>query len=254
MRMFTFALLAAFTFGQAQSDTAHFEVISVKPPPPVGQAAARLGCIGNRFEFAGVPFTRLLQWVYELPPTRIQGLPTWVTDYINKTDSMYEIDARASAAVSEAQCKAMVQLLLADRFKMAARVELREMPVYTLAVAKKGPKMRKVGPDAKDAGVNFNGIPIRSILTLGDTPAGVSMAQLARRLSAVPILERPVIDRTGLTGIYSFDLNFATSASDSDERPSIWTAIEEQLGLKLQSIKAPIEVLVVDHIERPTAN
>jgi len=93
------------------------------------------------------------------------------------------------------------------------------------------------------------------MLTLGDAPAGISMPQLARRLSAVPILGIPVIDRTGLTDFYSFNLNFAISLlGDSEERPAIQTAVEEQLGLKLERTKATIEVLVVNHIERPTAN
>lgn len=237
---------------QAQPSASRFEVVSVKPPPAVGQSFARLGCVGNRFVFSGIPLTRLLQWAYDLPSTRIVGLPIWIVDWVNKTDSMYEIDARATSVPSDSVCKAMVQSVLTDRFKMVARLESRELRAYALTVAKKGSKMHKIGAGETGRGVTVNGIPVRSVAVLGDTPGGISMKQFARRLSGVPILGAPVIDRTGLSGIYSFDLNF--SVAESDERPAIWTAVEEQLGLKLEPVKAPIEVLVVDHIERPTPN
>ncbi len=251
MRMFAFALAAAFALGQSPFEAPHFEVVSVKPPPPVGQAGARRGCTGDRFVFAGVPLAFLIRWAYDLPPTRIQGLPDWVTDYVNKTDTMYEIQAKASAAVNEGQCKAMVQSLLADRFKMVARVGPREVRLYALTVAKKGPKMREVRPGSEGTQVTINGGPWRSVDVSGPWP-GASMADLALRLSGTPIVGLPVIDRTGLMGIYSFDLTF--SVTEGDGRPAISTALQEQLGLKLESIKAPIEVLVVDHIERPAAN
>jgi uncharacterized protein (TIGR03435 family) len=192
----------------------------------------------------------LIRWAFDLPPTRIQGLPSWVTDYINKTDTMYEIEATAAAAVSEAQCKAMVQSLLADRFKMVSRLEPREMSVYALTVAKKGPKMREVAPGSSDFAI------VNGMLTFRPNPngpkAGVSMAAFATYLGGVPLVGRPVLDRTGLTGVYAFELNFSTS--EGDDRPEMSTALQEQLGLKLEPVRAPIEVLVVDHIERPTAN
>lgn len=243
------AVLTAYVaLGQSQPETPHFEVISVKP---VTFSPVRTGCTGDRFAFGGLPLTRLIQWAYDLPPTRIQGLPNWITDWVNKTDSMFEIEAKASAAVNEAQCKAMVRSLLADRFRMVARVQEREIRVYALTVAKKGLKMREVSPGTTGAGVRINGTQWRSVGIVNPLP-GVSMADLALRLSAVPIVGLPVIDRTGLTGIYSFDLSFW--AREGDDRPAISTALQEQLGLKLEPIKSPIEVLVVDHIEKPSPN
>src|SRR5580704_12176096 len=97
MRILTFVLLGALAFGQSRSETPHFEVISVKPPPAIGQSGARRGCTGDRFWFTGIPLMGLIRWVYGLPPTRIQGLPVWVTEWADKTDSMYEIEATASA-------------------------------------------------------------------------------------------------------------------------------------------------------------
>jgi uncharacterized protein (TIGR03435 family) len=240
-------LLASFAFGQTQQMPLSFEVASVKPPATL--SPARIGCVGNRFAFGGLPFMRLVQWAYGLPPTRIQGLPDWVTDWVNKPDSMYEIEAKASSTVSDAQCKAMVQTLLADRFKLVARLEPREMRVFALTVAKKGSKMREVTSGSEEVGVHFNGVRYR---TPGELPAGISMSQFARDLSSIPAVGGVVVDRTSLSGVYSFDLEW--SIKDNDGLPAISTAVEEQLGLKLEATKAPIEMLVVSHIERPTAN
>jgi uncharacterized protein (TIGR03435 family) len=252
MRIFQFAVMTACAFGQTRPEALHFEVVSVKPPPTGRWSAGRLGCTGDRFAFSGMPLTRLIQWGYDLPPSRIQRLPDWITDWVNKTESMYEVEAKASSAVSEAQCKAMVRTVLADRFQMVSRVESKEMRVYALTVAKRGLRMREVKPGSKGDGVRINKIPVRSVATLGDLPDAISMAVLATRLSAFPILGVPVIDRTGLTGRYSFDLECSTS--ENDERPPIGVALEEQLGLKLEATKAPIEMLVVSHIEKPKAN
>jgi uncharacterized protein (TIGR03435 family) len=241
------ALLVLSAFGQTPSTTSSFEVISIKPP--LRLSGARRGCTGDRFVFGGFALTFLIQWAYGLPPTRIQGLPVWVTDVVNNNDSAYEIEAKASAAVNEAQCKTMVQSLLADRFKMVSSIQEREMRVYALTVAKKGHKMREAGPGSEGAGAYINGIRHR---TLEEIPPGISMAQFATRLSAFPILGIPVIDHTGLAGLYTFNMNF--SIREDDGLPTIWTALEEQLGLKLEATKASLEVLVVDHIERPAAN
>jgi uncharacterized protein (TIGR03435 family) len=165
-------------------------------------------------------------------------------------ESAYQIEAKAPAAMSEAQCRAMVQSLLASRFKMAAHREQREMRGYALTVTKKGAKMREVAPGSKDFAIMNGGVTFQSA-TRPDH-AGVSMAIFANALSGLRAVDLPVIDRTGLPGIYAFELNF--SMREDDGLPTIWTALQEQLGLKLESIKAPIEVLVVDHIERPTAN
>jgi len=242
------ALFVCVAFGQTPPTTSHFEVSSVKPT--LGFSVGRIGCTGNRFAFGGgCPLTRLIQWAYNLPPTRIHGLPTWVTDWVNKTDSMFEIEAKSSEAVNEEQCKAMVQSLLVDRFKMVASIQEREMRMYALTVAKKGHKMLEVGPGSEGAGVYINGVRHR---TPGEIPPGISMAQFATRLSAFPVLGIPVIDKTGLTGLYTFNLDF--SIREDDGLPAIWTALEEQVGLKLESIKGAIEVLVIDHVEKPTAN
>jgi uncharacterized protein (TIGR03435 family) len=193
-----------------------------------------------------MPVDWLVRWAYQLSTARIEGLPAWTSDRVAR----YQIEAKASAALNEAGCKAMVQSLLTSRFKMTAHREQREMRAYALTVTKKGPKMREVSPGSKDFAI-MNG-EVTFLSATSPDHVGVSMARFADALSGLWAVGLPVIDRTGLPGIYAFELNF--SVREDDGLPSITTALQEQLGLKLESIKAPIEFLVVDHIERPTAN
>jgi len=225
-----------------------FEVTSIKPRPKerVGYALTR-ECKNDRFRAANEPLSWIIEWAYDLPEYRVAGLPDWTTTF----QDSYDIDARAAGPVDENQCRVMVRSLLADRFKMKAHRETRDMPVYELVVAKKGPKLREVTEDTLDSkGVGINGAhELDANLQL---PSGWPMSRLVNALSGRREVGRPVIDKTGLGGIYSFELTF--SVKEGDDKPSIFTAVQEQLGLKLEPAKAPFEVLVVDHIERTSAN
>jgi uncharacterized protein (TIGR03435 family) len=152
--------------------------------------------------------------------------------------------------MTDDQCRLMVRSLLEDRFKMAVHRESREMRVYALVVSKQG-KLYEVSADGDGEGVRINRARFQS-LSDAEAPKGMSMARLAGFLGDLPAVALPVVDRTGLSGIYSFSLTF--SVKEGDDRPSIWTAVQEQLGLKLEATKAPIDVLVVDHIEKASAN
>jgi uncharacterized protein (TIGR03435 family) len=176
----------------------------------------------------------------------------------------------------------MLQMLLADRFKLTLHRETRELPAYDLNAAKGGPRL----PAPKDVGcVSFPpGTPPRHVPgkvdcgyvsgSFGFEPgllhikgSKVHMADLIRELAS--ILDRPVLDETGFTGEFDLDLSFTpdetlvgfpVSGPDGSRpptapnSPNIFAALEEQLGLKLVPAKAPVEVLVIDHAERPTAN
>jgi uncharacterized protein (TIGR03435 family) len=148
----------------------------------------------------------------------------------------------------------MVRTLLADRFKLSAGLETREMPVYELVVGKSGAKLREVNVDTSDStGVGINGAhQLELIEQKLQLPKGWPMSRLASNLSDRTELGRPVIDNTRLPGVYNFELTF--SVKEGDERPSIFTAVQEQRGLKLQAAKVPLQVLVVDHIEPAGAN
>ena len=135
--------------------------------------------------------------------------------------------------------------ILEDRFALKYHIEKRELPLYDLVIAKHGPKIKESTP-----GGNF---------TNGMSPGKLSMhaypmSALAASLSGA--VGRLIIDKTGLTGQYDIDLTWAwrDDPGSGDTGPSIFTAIQEQLGLKLEPAKAPIDVVVIDHIERPSEN
>jgi uncharacterized protein (TIGR03435 family) len=149
----------------------------------------------------------------------------------------------------------MLQNLLADRFKLTLHRDKKDMTMWALAVGKNGPKM-KASPDLSHPRVVTTTMPGRTRITF----TAQSLEQLAKELGNN--LERPVADMTGLAGNYDFTLDYEPESArtggpsaEPDAAPSLFTALQEQLGLKLEQSKAPIEVLVVDHIEKtPTEN
>lgn len=171
----------------------------------------------------------------------------------------------------------MLQALLAERFKLLAHRETKELPVYALVVAKNGPKFEEAKPgDRYPDGIKApDGRPGAGMMFTNRgqvTGQGLPIANLVRQLSLE--LGRTVVDTTGLTGTYDFTLKWTpdesqgrmfkraeggqqrTDPAPSSESsgPSIFTALQEQLGLKLEAQKGPVEILVIDYVERPTAN
>lgn len=136
----------------------------------------------------------------------------------------------------------MLQMLLVGRFKLSTHRETKEVPIYALLVARNGPKLQEVKDKGTLGGMSASSWTLRGQLTLPD---------LARALSSSA--DRPAVDRTGLTA--GFEINLRWSADDVDPTaPSLFTAIQEQLGLKLEPAKGPVEVLTIDHAEKPRAN
>ena len=163
----------------------------------------------------------------------------------------------------------MLRVLLIDRFKLAARLETREVPMYALALGQSaralGPKLESEKPECAPTGRSNpppqcgRGASVgRGVIDFGS----LDMKTLARILSSMPAVGRPVIDQTGLTARYRVDLRFnpaqAAAAPEAPpidpDAPSIFSALQEQLGLKLESTKGPVPVLVITHIEAPSAN
>jgi uncharacterized protein (TIGR03435 family) len=155
----------------------------------------------------------------------------------------------------------MLQKLLADRSNLSFHRDKKELSVYAITVAKTGPKLTKSEGDP-------NGLPGLFFRGLGNLPArNATMADFAGVLQGA-VLDRPVVDRTGLAGRYDFQLQWTPDRSqfismrvkvpappdDPAAPPDLFTAIQQQLGLKLESAKAPVEVLVIDHVEKPTGN
>jgi uncharacterized protein (TIGR03435 family) len=201
----------------------------------------------------------MLRRVYHVISDQIVGGPDWMNN------DCYDIEAEAAQPSSTVQLEKMFQNLLADRFRLRLHRETRELPVYALIVDKKGPKLKvnetvdefsgRIGPNIVNP--RLGGLP-------GMTGIGVPMAELCWSLSQV--VERPVVDETGLKGRYDFKLEYVMPPhgipvlTDSGEPPptvegpTIFSALPEQLGLRLRSQTGPVEVLVIDHIERPSAN
>jgi uncharacterized protein (TIGR03435 family) len=243
----TSAILAGTLLGQTPAATRPaFEVAFVKPTPPERQNHLRQDYCpdGGRFAAGGVPVFWILKYAYRLKDYQISGAPAW----LNAFDSAYDIEGKPSGPVTDDQCRQMVQSLFADRFKLAVHTEMRESPVYLLTIAKNGPKLPKGGGDG--GGVKINGsvqVGAGGVSTWAD---GWTMPALAGYLS--DWVGRLVVDQTGLGGAYGITIDF--SRTDNDDRPSIFTAVQEQLGLKLDAGRAPVEMLVIDHIEKPGDN
>jgi uncharacterized protein (TIGR03435 family) len=222
-----------------------FEVASIKPhPEPITVSGSSTS--GTRATWTAVTLIDLVSSAYELNYyQQISGGPNWVTS------AHFDIAARASgdAPLTKEQVRSMLKALLADRFQLKVHRETKEMPAYALVVGRNGPKLKD--PDMSKPGMrttsNGAGIHIRAWQG--------NMEQLANQLSVTA--GRPVLDKTGITGIYAYQLDFNLSntsiISDSDI-PAMSTAVQEQLGLRLEPQKAPTEILVIDSAEKPSGN
>jgi uncharacterized protein (TIGR03435 family) len=233
----------------------------------------------NGFHMTNCPFLMAVGAAY-VPTTgnpldylvqqRISGMPK------DLSDERYDIDARVSDPTSEAWrnpaqrreiLHAMMQALLAERCKLAVHREMREKPIYALVVAKNGPKLNAAAPGQVEAirakYPNADGIPGGTgVFVRGQTNGhidiyGATTGTLALLLSGPA--GRPVVDKTGLTGIYDMHLDMgqtgvAAADGSADSGPSVFSSVQEQLGLKLESQKNQVEYLVIDHIERPSPN
>ncbi len=243
----TAGLIAAFAgaaFGQMPAPA--FEVASIRlhvgPAPGVG-----INVSGSRLAAANNSVVSLITYVYSMKPYQVTGGPGWVSDYAS---SAWDIAAKAEGdgEITQEQAKQMMQTLLADRFKLTFHRETKATPVYALVVAGKGgPKLKESAPDA----VSMARVGGERTTQLKATKW--SMERFAQQLSNSA--GRPVLDKTNLTGEYDFTLewNPAYGAPRADpDAPSIFTALQEQLGLKLESQKAPVEVFVIDHAEKPS--
>jgi uncharacterized protein (TIGR03435 family) len=209
-----------------------------------------------------VRLRQLIEFAYHVDKFQISGGPGWFEsqgfDVLAKPPQSAEADAgtRQLSNDQRNQLRRRLQALLAERFQLVVHRETKEMPVYALVVAKNGPKLKESTKE-RDMG----GMPGRV------TAEGTPMEGLAEYLTGM--LKRPVLDRTGLKGTYDFKLEWtpdpgglgkldeekAGGASAPDPSgPSIFTALQAQLGLKLESQKGPVEFIVIDRAEKPSAN
>jgi uncharacterized protein (TIGR03435 family) len=191
---------------------------------------------GSRVALQAVALKDLVTAAYGVKEYQVTGGPGWAAGI----DSMFDVEARAAHEPSMAEARAMLQSLLADRFHLKLRRESKQLPVYNLVVAKNGPKVKSVAPDA----------PLAAGMRRG------SMDQIAALWSLY--LDRPVIDKTGLTGGFDYStglMQLDNNAADSaDVIARALATLQEQLGLRAEPARATLEMLVIESAEKPSAN
>ena len=224
----------------AQGARPEFDAASIKPHPP-SDGPVRVSMSGDhgRIRYVNVTVRACIRKAYGLRvyPLAQPGDPL-------STDR-YDIIAEAPGDVSEEQTMRMLQKLLEERFKLAVHRETKELPVFALVVGKKGPKFREVKDDGTAAEIGGGeGHLIKA--------HHITMKLLAGALQGY--VGDPVLDETGLKGLYDLNLDFIIDESLSAEGPRVFEAMQDQLGLKLEARKGPVEVVVIDHVERPSAN
>lgn len=264
---------AAATTAQLSS----FDVVSIKPNH--GGSHFRFRSDPGRLDAENVTLKFLLQEAYRVKDAQISGIPGW-------TDSeRYNIEAKMDDSSTDAlrklspdeqaaQARLMLQSMLADRFKLTLHHEAKELPIYVLVVAKNGPKLREsavtpednvpLGPPGPP-----NGPQPRHTLRIGSGDVSVIAQNLDMFADLLAhLVGRPVLNKTGLTGDFDFKLKWTPdegrgqmpggapgdAAPPDASGPSIFTALQEQLGLKLESQKGPVDTLVIDHVEKPSEN
>ncbi len=239
-----------------------FEAVSVKLVPLAGGLPDKFSLnprrSGGRFTWTANS-TLLVTYAYHLPTWRVSG--------IEPSQTFYQIDATMDASATDDQVRLMLQKVLAERFKFASHRETKELQGYALVVGKNGPKIKasttpgeerpmpdylKGKPSAAFEGRIFSSMEGRGTGAL--TARGVPMARVAESLSEE--LGAFVVDQTGLAGNFYFGFRFQSINNPGDsDAASLFTALQDELGLRLEKQKGPVEMLVVDHIERvPTEN
>ena len=238
----------------ADADPA-FEIATIKPSPP--DATGR----GLNIDRSGTMTVRnnsladLIIFSHELHARQLKGLPEGLGS------ERFDIVAKSDTAglPNDKQLRSMLRKLIADRFSLAAHREKKEMSVYAITIGKAGPKLTKTqftGPLPSQTGVS------KTIFT------NAKVSDLAGFLQGI-VLDRPVVDQSGLDGRYDFTLNWTPDETQFGDRrifpvlltdpnaetfPDLFTAMQQQLGLKLEITKAPVDILVIDHVEKPSDN
>jgi uncharacterized protein (TIGR03435 family) len=254
-----------------------FEVASVKPNKSGDNRRPGLDYLpGGRFSAVNVPLYIIIAIAYNVPfqSSRLSGGPDWTRS------ERYDIEAKAeegsipsgsSAKVRDERMRWMLQTLLADRFKLTIRREMREQPVYALVISKRGPKLQRAKIEEKDCpeGSPNNASSCHALAGgqgRGIHGQAIDMSDLV--LFLANWTDRPMIDKTGIQGLFNIqtegwaplrpkpgppDEGEEAKAMSDPSRPTLF-AVLEQLGLKLESQRAPVEMFVIEHVEKPSEN
>jgi len=236
--------LAVCVQGQRSTVPPAFDVATIRPSD-----MSRVGGEGSRWErvehfptsltIRNASLSYCIQWAYGVKFHQISG-PAWLAS------ERFDIFAKTDVPATESQSRAMLQTLLADRFKLTMHRETKELPVYDLVVGKDGPRL----PNAKGEGKSDLRVVDGSFVF-----QHTSMPEFAGKLSSFVAVDRPVFDKTGLTGVYDFTLTLAARAMLQDDGLSLFSIVQKEVGLRLEPRKRALEILVVDHAEKvPVGN
>ncbi|MFZ0743207.1 MAG: TIGR03435 family protein [Terracidiphilus sp.] len=227
-----------------------YDIVSIKPYHPKGPYASWWRTNPDGMS-ANVDVQSLIMGAYNLVmPDQISGLPGWAesTQYVVEAkmdaDTMAAFN-RLSKEERSKQSDQMMQAILAERFSLKIHHELKQLPVYQLVIAKGGPTLKE-SPSGAPMGYSVYSGRIKG--------QGIAIQSLAYSLSGT--VGRLIVDKTGLTGKYDIDLKWSMddAPAASDPNPSIFTALQEQLGLKLESTRAPVDTIVIEHLDKPSEN
>jgi uncharacterized protein (TIGR03435 family) len=262
----TFFIAASVSLAQSRTPRPafdSFEVATIKPTPPDWTGGRYIRMLSTQqFVARGHGLNTLIAAAYNLSPQLISGGPRWIVD------DHYDVLAKTPGDIRPnlEEQMAMLRNLLAARFNLAFHRERKEFSIYALTIAKNGPKLKDstVSPDAAPEGPPLLAFVLSPQLVR--LPGRyVSMPELASVMQRAA-LDRPVVDKTGLSGRYDFDLEFTPDEAvfggmlprpatlDASSKPEFFAAIQEQLGLKLEATRGSVEALVIDRVERPSAN
>ena len=226
--------------------TAPYDAVTIKPNS-TGSGSSGISINDATFKATNVSLKSLLDVAYDIKPDLISGVPPALESlHFDINAKVVDADLHALSNISDTARRAMLLAVLVDRFGLKAHIEIRSLPLFELTVLPTGPRFAKTdnAPEGHNVSVRNRSLEAH----------GMSIASFAGTLSGQ--LHKTVIDKTGLAGEY--DVKLKWSAEDADPQtatdPDLYTALQEQLGLKLRPAKGPVPTLVVDHIELPSAN
>jgi uncharacterized protein (TIGR03435 family) len=249
------ALLSASR--DASGATPAFDVVSIKPnKTDSGNVSTNMS--NAKFDASNVSLEMMILNVYDLKENQLTGLPHWAeSDRFDITAKVSEPDPAVMKHLTQEQRQKMLEVILLDRFQLKFHHELKMLPVYEMVLVKGGPKFKETtaAEAASENGVNgvrAGGVSIHNTQLYA---TGVPLSDLASHLSGQ--LHRIVIDKTGLNGKYNLSLAWTPDDAPPGREstaPTLFTALQEELGLRLQSSKAEVEMFVVDSVAQPDSN
>ena len=244
MKKSVFALATLGCLCAAFAQTPRFEVASIRERIPPFSRMYVITASGPRFQCEACAVIELIMYAYDLKIYQVSFPPSF-----RDRETRYDVVAKADGAPTKAEFRQMVRSLLSERFKLTVHRGTKEMAVYALVIGKNGPKLKESAPDTAHywlgsvAGRN-NQVTMRN----------VSMEEIMTAITNAS-LDRPVVDKTGLTRTYDATLTYTPNWREADLSDlNILNAVQEQLGLKLEPQKDNVEILVVDRVEKPSDN